>query len=128
MEQKNLCANCSSDLVKASSIHVVDGEMFCSEDCAINHHMDEILMNAKEQAKEWYNTYAEIVTPADIGIVYEKIWTAYSREADVTSIFLSRYLDKECNETVSTEVIGFYWGEPNEADTAIYTGIVRATY
>lgn len=122
------CTQCGKDLASLKEIHVAEGNNFCSEECAISYRVDEIIMNAKEDAKAWYKDTAEIVTPIDIGMVHEKIWTAYSKDRDVTSIFLSRYLDKECLEAVSTEVIGFYWGEPNDEDTNTYTGIVRATY
>lgn len=62
------CQHCGKDLSKVKEIHAAEGMLFCSDTCAINYEMDLIIMSAKEQAKEWYNTYAEIVTPADIGI------------------------------------------------------------
>ena len=85
-------------------------------------------MNAKAQAIEQYNNMIEIVTPTDIGICYEKIWTSYSRDTDVTTIFLSKCLDEECMEVKSVELIGFYFGEPNEDDTLSFTGEFSIEY
>jgi len=128
MMEGNICVHCEKDLRLVKTIHVVKGQHFCTKDCAIIHMTNEIIQSAKEQAIEAYNEYAEEVTPMDIGLVYEKKWTAYSSSHDVTTIFLSRYLDAECNEAVSTEVIGFYWGEPNDDDTQNYTGELKAEY
>lgn len=128
MTGENVCAYCGTDLTKVNEIHVVEGMNFCRKDCAIAHQAEVITASAYDTATEWYNEGSEIVTPMDIGLVYEKKWTAYDRETDVTTIFLSRYLDKECNEVVSTEVLGFYWGEPTEKDTEAYTGSLKAYY
>lgn len=126
--EAHTCARCRKDLTSLNEVHVVEGINFCSERCAIEHHIDETILNAKEIAKQWYSDCAEIVTPIDMGLIFEKRWTAYSSEGDVTTIFLSRYLDEECTETISTEVIGFYFGEPNEADTEEYSSSTKATF
>ena len=44
----------------------------------------------------------------------EKIYTVYSQESDMTFIM------QDTDDTIS--VIGFYFGEPNEADTKEYAG------
>ena len=69
MSEITRCHHCNKDLSTVEEIHAAEGMLFCSEECAINYEMDLIIMSAKEQAKEWYNTYAEIVIPADIGII-----------------------------------------------------------
>lgn len=124
----NVCAHCGKDLRMVEEIHVVEGQHFCTKACAVHEQMDVIVASAKDTATEWYDECAEIVTPQDIGIVYEKVWTAYSREADLTTILKSKYLDKEHTETISTEIVGFYWGTPNDEDTEKYTGVVRDEY
>lgn len=128
MKGVNECAHCGKELVKVDEVHVVEGINYCSKDCAIIHIMNDIIMNAKEQAIEHYNNTAEVVNPTDIGMCYEKIWTAYSKDTDVTTIFLSKCLDKECMEVKTVEVVGFYFGEPDEASTTMYTGELRADY
>lgn len=60
------CTRCKKHLVDATEIHVVDGEMFCSEECAVVHLTDEIIMNAKEMAKEQYLEAVEVVSPFDV--------------------------------------------------------------
>lgn len=122
------CVHCESDLRLAKEIHVVMGEHFCSKECAIQHLTNENIMNAKALAIEHYNDCAEVVTPIDIGMVYEKIRTAYSSDIDMTTIILQKFIDEDCEEPLSTEVIGMYWGEPNDEDTHKYTGIIRHTY
>lgn len=125
---KDTCTQCGTDLTRAKEIHAVEGEHFCSADCAVTYRINELITNAKEIAKEWYSSNAEVVTPVDIGLVHEKIWTTYNSGDDVTVIFRSIFLDKEGEECLSTEIIGFYWGEPNEADTEKYTGCLKAEY
>lgn len=63
------CHHCNKDLSTVEEIHASEGMLFCSEDCTVNHYVDEIITNAKESAKEIYCEFAEIVTPKDIGIV-----------------------------------------------------------
>ena len=69
MNEVTRCSHCNKDLSAVAEIHAAEGMLFCSAECAINHEMELIIMSAKEQAKEWYNGYAEIVTPADIGLI-----------------------------------------------------------
>lgn len=66
---KDVCAHCNRPLVECDEVHAVEGYLFCSKDCAINSCIDQVIDSAKEHAAEWYNAYAEIVTPADIGIL-----------------------------------------------------------
>lgn len=128
MTSENVCAHCNKDLALVDEIHVVTGVNYCSKECAIKHITDDIILNAGTCAIEEYNDKAEIVNPIDIGICYERTWTAYNRENDVTTIFKSRYLDKEYHEVVCTELVGFYYGEPNEEDTKNYYGELKAIY
>ncbi len=124
----NACAHCNKNLALLETIHTVDGQLFCSKGCAIDHLTNEIIINAKEAATEAYNDTAEVVTPVDIGLIYEKQWVAYDEDNDVTTIFLSRYLDEECTETISTEVAGFYYGVPTEERNEKYTGVLIEMY
>ena len=61
-----LCTRCKKPLIEAESIHVIDGEMFCSEECTIMYLTDEIVTNAKEMAREQYLGAAEVVSPFDV--------------------------------------------------------------
>lgn len=128
MSERNVCAYCKKDLTTIEEIHVVEGYNFCSKDCAVSHQAEIISASAYDTATEWYNGGVEIVTPVDIGIVHEKILTPYDAKLDLTTIFLAKYLDKECTEAISFEVIGFYFGEPNETDTETFRGNMKAMY
>lgn len=128
MNEGNVCASCGKELITAEEIHVVKGEHYCSKECAITHIMNDIVLNSKELAIAQYYEYAEVVTPSDIGLCYKKVWTSYSKDTDVTTIFLSKCLDKECTEVKSVEVVGFYFGEPDEVSTETYLGELIATY
>lgn len=124
----NVCAHCGKDLTKLNEVHSVEGQLYCNKECAIAHQTEIIIASAEDTATEWYNDSAEIVSTRDIGLVYEKKWTAYSQDTDVTTIFLSRCLDAECEEVISTEVIGFYFGEPDESSTETFTGALKAEF
>lgn len=64
----DVCRYCGKDLRTVDEIHTSEGMLFCSEECTVNHYTDEIIANAKEQAKAMYRDFAEIVTAEDIGI------------------------------------------------------------
>ena len=55
-----------------------------------------------------------------------KLDTVYSLSGDMTFI-LEEVYDKDGN-IISTECVGFYYGEPNEVDTNSYYGKLRAEY
>lgn len=55
-----------------------------------------------------------------------EIDTAYSADHDMTFI-LEEVIDAD-EEPLSTEVVGFYYGTPNDADTAEFTGSLKAEY
>lgn len=61
-----LCTRCKKPLIEAENIHVIDGEMFCSEECTISYLTDDIITNAKELAREQYLEAAEVVSPFDV--------------------------------------------------------------
>lgn len=130
--EKTTCAHCAKDLATVEEIHAVEGNLYCSVECAIESQIDTVASTLTAMAKgvlnKWYNDNAEIVTPQDIGILYENKWAAYSSDADVTTIFLTKSRDKDFNDVMSTEVVGFYWGPPTEKDTETYTGEIKATY
>lgn len=55
-----------------------------------------------------------------------EIDTAYSADHDMT--FILKEISDENGEPLSTEVVGFYYGTPNAADTAEFTGSLKAEY
>ena len=56
----------------------------------------------------------------------EKIITEYSASGDMT--FILKEIYDANGEPVSTECVGWYYGSPNEEDTAYYIGKLKATY
>lgn len=56
------CEHCKTPLKVGDEVHVLDEEIFCSEECAILHLTDYIICNAKETAKEQYHDEATIIT------------------------------------------------------------------
>lgn len=56
----------------------------------------------------------------------EEIYTAYSAEADIT--FIMKDTLDENGHPYRTEVIGFYYGEPDEENTRIFMGDLIAEY
>lgn len=57
-----ICTRCNKLLNTGDEAHIVDDDVFCSEACAVRHIMDEMIMNAKELAKEKYASDATILT------------------------------------------------------------------
>lgn len=55
-----------------------------------------------------------------------EIRTEYSASGDMTFI-LKEVTDQEGNP-ISTECVGWYYGTPNEEDTAQYMGKLKAEY
>lgn len=55
----------------------------------------------------------------------KEIYTTYAPSADITYIMCDTY---EGEEIKSTEVVGWYYGEPDEESTKLYNGNVIATY
>lgn len=120
------CAQCGKPLHEVETIHSVEGMLFCSKECATNSHMETVIKSAKDAAAEWYNSYAEEVTPEDIGIIAKQVtYTAYSVEHDMTFIMRDTVFN---GKTVSTECVGWYYGQPEEATTIQYDGSLKAYY
>lgn len=69
------CMHCGRDLAEVEEIYAVSGNLYCSEDCAIEDLTQEIMFNAQEQATEMFKDLHEIVTPEDIGIERAKLET-----------------------------------------------------
>lgn len=55
----------------------------------------------------------------------EELYTAYCEGSDMTIIVKDFYTD---DKLVATEVIGWYYGSPNEEDTTMFTGKLRAEF
>lgn len=124
LTEADVCNNCGKDLRLLDEIHVVEGLPYCSKDCAVEHQANIITSSALNTAKEWYRDCAEIVTPRDIGMVSEIIYTHHIKENDITIIF--KALHGEDDKYICTDVIGMYRGEPNEQDTELFKGVFRA--
>lgn len=58
--------------------------------------------------------------------MYEEIFTAYAEHDDITFIMKDTY--DENGNPCKTEVIGWYYGEPNEQNTMDYMGDLIAEY
>ena len=67
--EENVCAGCCKDLRKVKEIHAVEGMLYCSKKCAVNHQASIIIASAMDTAEEWYNNCAETITPRDIGLI-----------------------------------------------------------
>lgn len=123
---RDVCKKCGKDLRFVNEIHVTEGMHFCSKLCAIKHYIDDINLNAEESAISMYNDFAEVVTTVDIGLVRKETVTSYAPSDDMTFILEKTYdMNDDC---VSTEVIGFYHGEPNDEDTEVFKGSFVAVY
>lgn len=55
-----------------------------------------------------------------------EIRTVYSASEDIT--FILKETTNKGGDPVSTELVGFYYGTPNEDDTARYIGALKAEY
>ena len=59
---------------------------------------------------------------------YKKaVYGCYSSEADATFI-MSDIIEKKTNRCISTEVTGFYYGEPDFEYTEKYNGKLKAEF
>lgn len=59
---------------------------------------------------------------------YKKVvYGCYSAEADATFI-MADIIEKETNRCISTEVTGFYYGEPEFECTEKYNGKLKAEF
>ena len=54
-----------------------------------------------------------------------EIITTYAPDTDITFILIETYQNED---PISTEVVGFYYGQPNEEDTERYIGNLKAEY
>lgn len=68
LHNEDACEWCNRKLADVDEIHSVEGLLFCTKGCAVNYKRSEIIDLAGEQAAAWYNDFAEVVTPEDIGI------------------------------------------------------------
>lgn len=59
--------------------------------------------------------------------IITEIFTTYAPNTDMTFILRETYSDKE-KEWVSTEVVGFYYGEPDDNSTQRFIGKLKASY
>ena len=126
LTEGDVCHRCGKDLRTVEEIHVTEGMHFCSKQCTIDHYVDDIITNAKEGATAMYNDFAEVVTPIDIGLVREVIWTLHS--GDITVIFRDVFAGDDEDVILSTEVVGFYFGAPEDELTQQYIGKLKATF
>jgi hypothetical protein len=54
-----------------------------------------------------------------------KIYEIYSKESDITFILEDTFLN---GELLTTELKGFYYGEPTKFDTQVFYGQLKADY
>lgn len=54
------------------------------------------------------------------------IETDHAPHMDIT--FIMEYTETDEGEPIKTEVVGWYYGEPDEGNTAYYIGKLTATY
>lgn len=120
------CPICGKDLVNVPEIHAVEGQLFCSKKCAVEYEIQVINGSLRELAEQWYKDGAEIVSPTDIGLVYEHRWLI--RHCGFNIILLSKYRDSHHEELISTEVIGMYVGEVSDELTEQHTGTFKIEY
>lgn len=122
-DSTDMCVACDIDLATCDTIYSAEGALYHSRECGIADFEHKY----GGDAERYFNECVEEVTPEDIGIVKSSIFTAYSKEADITTIFKD-VVRRSNGSMVSTEVVGFYFGEPNEADTKAFIGSLKATY
>lgn len=60
------CEMCGKPLKTVAEAHAWQGSLYCSEQCTLDAITEEIIVNAKEVAKETYASEAEVVSTADI--------------------------------------------------------------
>lgn len=70
---KDTCANCARPLAGLHEIVAMHGELYCDKTCAKAHLKREYFAKADEATEELYNEQAELVSPADIGIMSEAV-------------------------------------------------------
>lgn len=121
----DVCPMCGHILAVQDKIVSIDDTLYCSKDCAVAGIMSEVNMlsnvDCKTYAQLRFDAYANEITPVDAGIAKEEIFTAYSEDADITTIFKSTRTVAD-NTEVRLQVIGFYWGEPNKKSTKLFSG------
>lgn len=122
-DSTDMCVACDIDLATCDTIYSAEGALYHSRECGI----EDFKHKYGTDAERYFNECVEEVTPEDIGLVETSIFTVYSKEADMTTIFKDTV---RCSNgsMVSTEVVGFYFGEPNEEDTEQFIDSLKATY
>lgn len=119
----DMCAACDIDLATCDTIWSAEGTLYCSRECGI----EDFKHKYGDDAERCFNDVAEEVTPEEIGITSTEVFTAYSEEHDITTIFKDTH--RCANSTlVSTEVIGFYFGRPCDSDTETFSNSIKAMY
>lgn len=125
----DVCPICGQVLAIQDTLQAVKGTLYCSKKCAVAGLMSEAntlpFEDCKTYAQLGFDAYAEEITPIDAGITKEEVFTAYSEDADMTTIFKSTKLAANDTE-VMLQVIGFYWGEPDKKSTELFSGNLRA--
>jgi len=65
-DELSRCPVCKRVLVGQELVHAIDGQLFCSKTCAVQHLTDDYILNAKEMALEAYASNAELVATEDV--------------------------------------------------------------
>ena len=56
----------------------------------------------------------------------KELYSVYAESADMTFVMEETYTEK--GELISTDCVGFYYGEPTEEDTKFFKGKLKATF
>lgn len=116
------CPVCSADLAVRDTVWAAEGTLYCSKECGI-HDFRHVYGT---KATRRFNSVAEEVAPKDIGIAEVSVYGVYSEEYDMTTIYKDIFRPND--SLASTEVVGFYFGEPNDEDTDTFTGSLKTVY
>lgn len=98
------CEACGRVLASVEEVHAMEGRLFCSKDCALNHTLLSVPHEIKEVSNDVmnlveakYNAYAEVVATQDILdneiVAYRHIADILRRRDDAT--------DEEIAETIT---------------------------
>ena len=56
----------------------------------------------------------------------KELFAVYARDYDIT--FIMEETTNKAGDLISTECVGFYYGEPTEADTKYFKGKLKAKF
>lgn len=130
-----------NNMIKEMEAHPIESavrEVYAEED-AITFIMEEKWLEdgtGMESVAGWYfGEPDEKKTAARLGHLEEVVegytapadaWAVYAKGDDIT--FIMNAWEVQGSGRVSVNVVGWYWGEPNEEDTKYFEGSLVARY